>query len=505
MSVTLTNPYALQGGRWLRGNLHTHTNRSDGSEEPQSVVDAYRKLGYDFLMLSDHDKITPPQGLKAGRMLLISGNEISARGPHMLHIDAKTWVEPSADRQTAIDAALHDGGLVVLNHPNWEANYDHCSLETLRRLHGFVGMEIYNAVCEFLDGSAYALDKWDRIQDPEHPVWGFANDDSHRLHHIGLGWNMVLAKSPTKAAILAALRAGRFYASTGVRIAKIAVKGSRLTVQTADATRLAVFGGKGRLLARQDGRSITFDAAAVNLPFIRVECYGAGGRCAWTQPFFVRGGDTDRRRKLLTQRPVLNVLAVTGWPAQETDWQRARSHAGFLDLKTALPAAAATQVRALTDGKRLAFRFVCHEPAMERIKTLLKLNGDPGLWTDDGLEIFLDVEGAGKSYWHLMVNANGAWYAGYSAGDRKLRGVKTQVARGADRWTLEIDLPVNGPGSLLGPAGKAAGKAAGAPDLDRWRINIGRNRAGAGVVSTWKWVGDSFHAPEHFGPLAVKS
>ena len=43
-----------EGGRFFRGNLHCHSNRSDGLLEPENVVDTYREAGYDFLCLSDH-------------------------------------------------------------------------------------------------------------------------------------------------------------------------------------------------------------------------------------------------------------------------------------------------------------------------------------------------------------------------------------------------------------------------------------------------------------------
>ncbi len=43
------------GGRWFRGNLHMHTYWSDGRAFPEQAVDSYKKLGYDFLGVSDHN------------------------------------------------------------------------------------------------------------------------------------------------------------------------------------------------------------------------------------------------------------------------------------------------------------------------------------------------------------------------------------------------------------------------------------------------------------------
>src|SRR5262249_28488356 len=41
--------------RWWKGNLHTHTLWSDGDDFPEMVIDAYKKGGYHFLVLSDHN------------------------------------------------------------------------------------------------------------------------------------------------------------------------------------------------------------------------------------------------------------------------------------------------------------------------------------------------------------------------------------------------------------------------------------------------------------------
>jgi histidinol phosphatase-like PHP family hydrolase len=41
-------------GRFYKGNLHTHSTRSDGKLAPEEVCRRYRERGYDFLCLSDH-------------------------------------------------------------------------------------------------------------------------------------------------------------------------------------------------------------------------------------------------------------------------------------------------------------------------------------------------------------------------------------------------------------------------------------------------------------------
>ena len=47
------SPFSTPGRFW-RGNLHTHSNLSDGALSLDDVVNRYKAVGYDFVMISDH-------------------------------------------------------------------------------------------------------------------------------------------------------------------------------------------------------------------------------------------------------------------------------------------------------------------------------------------------------------------------------------------------------------------------------------------------------------------
>ena len=45
---SLDHPYAgLANGRWLRGNLHAHTTRSDGRHRPQELITPVRPTPFE--------------------------------------------------------------------------------------------------------------------------------------------------------------------------------------------------------------------------------------------------------------------------------------------------------------------------------------------------------------------------------------------------------------------------------------------------------------------------
>jgi hypothetical protein len=54
----VTPPPDATGHRWWKGNLHTHTMWSDGDHYPEVVVDWYKRHGYHFLALSDHNVLS---------------------------------------------------------------------------------------------------------------------------------------------------------------------------------------------------------------------------------------------------------------------------------------------------------------------------------------------------------------------------------------------------------------------------------------------------------------
>ena len=84
--------------RWFKGNLHTHSLWSDGDEYPEMIADSYKRHGYHFLAISDHNvleegtrwfEITAPK-LTKGKMVQRGGGEVLAKYVQRFGDD---WVE----------------------------------------------------------------------------------------------------------------------------------------------------------------------------------------------------------------------------------------------------------------------------------------------------------------------------------------------------------------------------------------------------------------------------
>lgn len=287
----LVSPYE-NTGTWLWGNLHSHSTNSDGSRPPENVIQDYAARGYDFLALSDHDTFTDPTKYQSvTAVVTIPAVEVSANGPHMLHLGATDAVSPDEDRQAVIDAIHADGGVAVPAHPNWQESFAHWPHAELERVEGYAGIEIYNGLIEHHPGAARATDRWDQLLSTGRRVWGFANDDSHRAWDVAQGWNVVRADERTPEAILDALASGNFYASTGVTIKRIDVSGNELTIETADADSIRLLSDHGVVQQTVPSPVATFRVPDQlvhwdNHSYVRVECVGESGDMAWLQPIF---------------------------------------------------------------------------------------------------------------------------------------------------------------------------------------------------------------------------
>jgi hypothetical protein len=101
----------------VRGAYHVHTTRSDGRGSLDEVVRAAKDAGLRFVVVTDHNVLTPEeQGYRDG-VLVVQGTEASTRFGHVVALGvqrALTREERDGDPLGAI-AAL--GGEAILAHP----------------------------------------------------------------------------------------------------------------------------------------------------------------------------------------------------------------------------------------------------------------------------------------------------------------------------------------------------------------------------------------------------
>lgn len=231
---------------WHKGNTHAHTTLCGHADSsPATVAQWYHDHGYNFVVLSEHNKFIDPATVKLpgevrNDFLLIPGEEVTGRKTiHTTAMNIEKLVpwhfdhkERSGIIQQHVDATRAAGGTTILNHPNFHWAVKAEDLLAVKNLHMF---ELYNghpAVRNFGDAHHPSTEtQWDKMMTGGMRVYGVASDDAHHFaawgkerSNPGRGWVMVLSDKLSADSITEAMLAGDFYASSGVML-KTLVRG----------------------------------------------------------------------------------------------------------------------------------------------------------------------------------------------------------------------------------------------------------------------------------------
>lgn len=291
-------------GLWLKGNVHSHTTRTDGLCPPQKQIDDYRSHGYDFLSITDHNVIDN-HNLDAGEnFILIPGWErdilyspskcihlvglcsLPAEKQEVLEMPRYTPGEITA--QQLIDEMKAAGQYVILAHPIWSR----MEPEEVSALVNFDAIEVFNTGCERLCRAGHAEVYWDMLLRKGRRVNAIACDDTHqkaRKSDRFAGWVMVQAESRTHEDILHALYTGNYYSSMGPEIYDWGLDGQYLYIRCSPCKEVHAITWPLRGVSYyQEDKPITYLTHPLNdgIQYFRMECVGHNGNVAWTNTIF---------------------------------------------------------------------------------------------------------------------------------------------------------------------------------------------------------------------------
>lgn len=294
-------------GRFWRGNLHTHSDRSDGCLPAAEVCRRYRAEGYDFIALTDHFvgqfgyPITDTTGFREEGFTTILGAELHAgamENGELWHILAvglpadfmppnAPGFRPVADQETGPELAARAraaGAFVAVAHPEWSGltTADAASIEAAHAI------EVYNHGCAIGCDRPHGFYTLDQLLSAGRRLTLCATDDAHFTEpdHFG-GWVMVKAEQNTPEALLAALKAGDFYASTGPEFRAVNWRETEVTVESSAVTSVIVQ-GRGSAAKAVHGTAMTRTVVPLERvsgsDWIRVTLVDAAGGRAWLNP-----------------------------------------------------------------------------------------------------------------------------------------------------------------------------------------------------------------------------
>jgi len=290
-------------GRFWRGNLHTHSDHSDGALPPEEISRLYREAGYHFVAITDHFRteygfpLTDTQALRTSTFTTLLGAELHAPRTefstewHIIAVGLPLGFPPPDPAESGPDLARRAraaGAFIGMAHPAASLLTLH-DAESLDAAHA---VEAYNALSAWEDRG----DSWhlcDLLLGRGHRLGVYAADDAHFQPQDPPGraaWVQVRAESLNPTDLLAALKAGHYYSSTGPEIHDIRLHDDKITIYCSPASRVLVTGcAPGKKV--QAGHALTecslpldmFQASA----YIRVTIVDAIGQRAWSNPIWL--------------------------------------------------------------------------------------------------------------------------------------------------------------------------------------------------------------------------
>lgn len=290
-------------GQFWRGNIHGHSTNSDGHLSPEDACQAYREQGYDFVCLSDHFRpsfnfpVSDTRPFRANGLTTILGAEVHApkttRGVdwHILAVGLPADFPATTETETGIELArrcAEAGAFVAIAHPAWY----NLELEDALALDAAHSVEVYNHTCAVHTSRGDSSAMWDALLSTGRRISAIAVDDSHwkpgTPDAFG-GWVMVKAEENEPDELLAALKAGRFYATQGPEITELRRVGDTLVLRCSPATQVFAVGPVAKA-AHVTGTTLTRATLPLDKfegDWCRVVVRDAMGRQAWTNPLWL--------------------------------------------------------------------------------------------------------------------------------------------------------------------------------------------------------------------------
>lgn len=301
------SPFSLPGRFW-RGNIHTHSNQSDGKLSSDQVVEAYKNAGYDFLQLSEHFishynwPINDTRKFRSNDFTTLIGVELHApetSAGELWHIVAAGLpldFPPCGLNETGPQLARRAreaGAFIGIAHPAWSQ----LTLEDGLTIESAHAVEIYNHGCAIENDRGDGWYLHDQLINAGKRFSAYATDDAHfkSPDYFG-GWVNVKAQSLDPDILLQALKDGQYYSSQGPELYDIKLRGKEIEITCSPVDSITVVCGNSRTCVKT-GKALTsapFDLSRLDQgwllkkpsPWFRVTVIDHAGKRAWSNPYW---------------------------------------------------------------------------------------------------------------------------------------------------------------------------------------------------------------------------
>jgi len=222
LSLVATS-FPLSAGVWLKGDLHAHSNYSDGDSSVPFVLDQAKKLGFNYFVLTDHDSKMDGEmrhwydlDYRSNDLILLYGVEWTTSKGHAnifstgVYDYSKLWeTNRQKDPRSAMNEVESLGGIFSVNHPNnIFLKWKYSEIPT--------HVEVWNGSFNGLSQNGDAIgETWESWLQSGHKVFPVGGSDKHNYKgpfaadfSIGNPTTWVYAEETNSVAVLEGIKLG---------------------------------------------------------------------------------------------------------------------------------------------------------------------------------------------------------------------------------------------------------------------------------------------------------
>lgn len=195
-TVKITVELLKKHERWLRGDIHLHTNHSDGHYLVTEVMHHATEVGLDFIALTDHNTFSQNTMIdQSFNLAVIPGVELTTNRGHCNFLGSKKpFIDfrctTKEDVLKVIQEGQQNNALVSVNHPHC----DFCPWEWGMDDYDFKYVEIWNG--PWKASNKRTLDWWQNQLEKGEKIVAIGGSDKHGPHqNIEFGGPTTCVKS----------------------------------------------------------------------------------------------------------------------------------------------------------------------------------------------------------------------------------------------------------------------------------------------------------------------
>lgn len=217
--------------RWYKGELHIHSQESDGADSVKDIIQLAKKEKLDFIAITDHNTNSAWQYYKKNKdILLLPAVEISTYKGHANALGVEDWIDwrlgnRNRSLQDIVKDAQGQGGIFSINHPR---TFNHNGEASWRfqdtNFHEIDAIEIWNAPwhVENKQANERARSLWNELLNKGYRLTGIGGSDLHCFDEykkkLGYFLNYIYCENLSQEALLEGIRRGKVFMTLGPKL-----------------------------------------------------------------------------------------------------------------------------------------------------------------------------------------------------------------------------------------------------------------------------------------------